>query len=137
MQRSTAINAQDLCGFLELLLISLLIIHVFIVIVIFILLLTPGGFSLVLIGLAGALSPWPEYFVLEWLERNHGRSWRTSGKPCRGALRLPVPKFGVLRYPYFSTPTGAPGPRPYTVPSAVGLGPKQGTGTRGLGPHKI
>ena len=58
------------------------------------------------------------------------------GKPCRGVLQLPVHKFGVLRYPYFSTPTGAPGPGPYTVPSAVGPGPKQGTGTRRLGPHK-
>ena len=66
---------------------------------------------------------------------NSEGSWRTPGKPCRGTLRLPVHKFGVLRYPYFSTPTGAPGPGPYTVPSAVGPGPKQGTGTRGLGPH--
>src|SRR3954462_5722205 len=30
---------------------------------------------------------------------------------------------GVLRYPYFSTPTGAPGPGPHTVPSVVGPGP--------------
>ena len=37
MQRSTTVNAQDLCGFLELLLISLLIIHIFIVAVLFIL----------------------------------------------------------------------------------------------------
>src|SRR4051812_14902956 len=29
---------------------------------------------------------------------------------------------GVLRYPYFSTPTGAPGPGPHTVPSVVGPG---------------
>ncbi len=27
------------------------------------------------------------------------------GKPCRGTLQLPVHKFGILRYPYFSTPT--------------------------------
>ena len=53
--------------------------------------------------------------------------------PCRGALQLSVHKFGVLGYPYSSTPTGAPRPGPHTVPSAVGLGPKQGTGTRGLG----
>src|SRR3954467_8155569 len=38
-------------------------------------------------------------------------------------LQLPVHKFGVLRYSYFSTPTGAPGPGPYTVPSVVGPGP--------------
>src|SRR4051812_46449253 len=38
-------------------------------------------------------------------------------------LQLPVHKFGVLRYPYFSTPTGARGPGPYTVPSVVGPGP--------------
>src|SRR3954468_9041797 len=37
--------------------------------------------------------------------RDHGEFWRSPGKPCRGALRLPVHKFGVLRYPYFSTPT--------------------------------
>src|SRR3954463_2188403 len=83
--------------------------------------------------LAGALSPWLEYFVLEWLQRNHGGPWRSPGKPCRGVLRLPVHKFGILGYPYSSTPTGAPGPGPYTVPSAVGPGPKQGMGTRGLG----
>ena len=83
--------------------------------------------------LAGALSPWLEYFVLEWLQRNHGGPWRSPGKPCRGVLQLPVHKFGILGYPYSSTPTGAPGPGPYTVPSAVGPGPKQCTGTRGLG----
>ena len=83
--------------------------------------------------LAGALSPWLEYFVLEWLQRNHGGPWRSPGKPCRGALQLPVHEFGILGYPYSSTPTGAPGPGPYTVPSAVGPGPKQCTGTRGLG----
>src|SRR4051812_46040548 len=37
-------------------------------------------------------------------QRNFGGSWRSPGKPCRGVLRLPVHKFGVLRYPYFSTP---------------------------------
>ena len=87
--------------------------------------------------LAGALSPWLGYFVLEWLQRNHGGPWRPPGKPCRGVLQLPVHKFGILGYPYSSTPTGAPGPGPHTVPSAVGAGPKQGTGTRGLGPHRI
>ena len=83
--------------------------------------------------LAGALSPWLKYFVLEWLQGNHGGSWRSPGKPCRGMLQLPVHKFGILGCPYSSTPIGAPGPGPYTVPSAVGPGPKQGTGTRGLG----
>src|SRR3954467_6610504 len=83
--------------------------------------------------LAGALSSWLEYFVLEWLKRSHRGPWRLPGKPCRGVPRLPVHKFGVLGYPYSSTPTGAPGPGSYTVPSAVGPGPKQGTGTRGLG----
>ena len=73
---------------------------------------------------------------LNGLQGNHGGSWRPLGKPCRGTLRLPVHKFGVLRYPYFSTPTGAPGPGPDTVPSAVGPGPRQGTGTRGLGHAK-
>ena len=56
--------------------------------------------------LAGALSPWLEYFVLEWLQRNHGGPWRSPDKPCRGMLRLPVHKFGILGYPYSSTPTG-------------------------------
>ena len=83
--------------------------------------------------LAGALSPELKYFVLEWLQGNHGGPWRSPGKPCRGVLQLPVHKFGILGYPYSSTPTGAPGPGPHTVPSAVGPGPKQGTGTRGLG----
>ena len=83
--------------------------------------------------LAGVLSPWLGYFVLEWLQRNHGGPWRSPGKPCRGVLQLPVHKFGRLGYPYSSTPTGAPGPGPHTVPSAVGPGPKQGTGTLGLG----
>ena len=55
--------------------------------------------------LAGALSPWLEYFVLEWLQRNHGGPWRSPGKPCRGVLQLPVHKFGILGYPYSSTPT--------------------------------
>ena len=83
--------------------------------------------------LAGALSRWLAYFVLEWLQRDHGGPWRSSGKPCRGVLQLPVHKFRILGYPYSSTPTAAPGPGPHTVPSAVGPGPKQGTGTRGLG----
>ena len=88
-----------------------------------------------LVGLpgAGALSPELKYFVLEWLQGNHGGSWRSPGKPCRGVLQLPMHKFGVLGYPYSSTPTGAPGPGPDTVPSAVGPGPRQSTGTRGLG----
>src|SRR3954468_19516188 len=56
-------------------------------------------------------------------KRSRGDPWRSPGKPCRMVLQLPVHKFGVLRYPYFSTPTGAPGPGPYTVPSVVGPGP--------------
>src|SRR3954469_9852845 len=79
------------------------------------------------------MSPWLKYFVLEWLQRGHREPWRSPGGPCHGVLRLPVHKFGILGYPYFSTPTGAPGPGPHTVPSAVGPGPKQGTGTHGLG----
>ena len=57
--------------------------------------------------LAGALSPWLEYFVLEWLQRNHGGPWRSPGKPCPGVLQLPVHKFGILGYPYSSTPTNS------------------------------
>src|SRR4051812_29279818 len=56
-------------------------------------------------------------------KKGRGDSWRPHGQPCRGVLQLPVHKSGVLRYPYFSTPTGAPGPGPYTVPSVVGPGP--------------
>src|SRR3954465_13942543 len=56
-------------------------------------------------------------------KKGRGDSWRSHGQPCRGVLQLPVHKFGVLRYPYFSTPTGAPGPGPDTVPSVVGPGP--------------
>src|SRR3954466_2128611 len=55
--------------------------------------------------LAGVLSPWLKYFVLEWLQRIYGGPWRSPSKPCRGALRLPVHKFGILGYPYSSTPT--------------------------------
>ena len=61
-----------------------------------------------LVGLPGKLllpGPCLEYFVLEWLQRNHGGPWRSPGKPCRGALQLPVHKFGILGYPYSSTPT--------------------------------
>ena len=75
--------------------------------------------------LAGALSP--------WLHRNRGGPWRSPGKPCRGWLQLSVHKFGILGYPYSSTPTGAPGPGPYTATSVVGAGPKQGTSTCSLG----
>src|SRR3954469_15106560 len=56
-------------------------------------------------------------------KKGRGDSWRPHGQPCRGVLLLPVHKFGVLRYPYFSTPTGAPGPGPDMVPSVVGPGP--------------
>ena len=57
MQRSTAVNAQDLCGFLELLLFGLVIIHIFIVVVIFILVAAAGrSVSLPLLGLAAASS---------------------------------------------------------------------------------
>ena len=57
MQRSTTVNAHDLCGFLELLLISLLTIHVFIVVVIFILVASARrSVSLPLLGLAAASS---------------------------------------------------------------------------------
>ena len=55
--------------------------------------------------LAGVLSPWLGYFVLEWLQRNHREPWRSPGNPCRGVLQLPVHKFGILGYPYSSTPT--------------------------------
>src|SRR6187401_2077616 len=63
MQRSTAVIAQDFCGFLELLLTVLDIIHVFVVVVIFILVAAVGrSISLPLLGLAAASSPaveWP------------------------------------------------------------------------------
>src|SRR3954463_10966415 len=42
MQRSTAVNAQDLCGFLKLLLTGLDIIHVFVVVVVFVLVAAVG-----------------------------------------------------------------------------------------------
>ena len=57
MQRSTTVNAQDLRGFLELLLIGLVIIHIFIFIIIFILVAAAGrSVSLPLLGLAAASS---------------------------------------------------------------------------------
>src|SRR3954463_5324770 len=80
--------------------------------------------------LAGALPPWPgklllpgglsflpgklllpglclECLVFSRPKRSRGDPWRSPGKPCRMVLQLPVHKFGVLRYPYFSTPTRA------------------------------
>src|SRR3954466_2730077 len=58
MHRSTAVNAQDLCGFLELLLTGLGIIHVFVVVVIFILVAAAGrSVSLPLLGLVATPSP--------------------------------------------------------------------------------
>ena len=57
MQRSTTVNAQDLCGFLKFLLVGLVIIHVFVIVVIFILVTTAGrSVSLPLLGLAAASS---------------------------------------------------------------------------------
>src|SRR4051812_20102944 len=57
MQRSTTVNAQYLCGFMNLLLTGLVIIHVFVV-VIFILVAAAGrSVSLLLLGLAAASSP--------------------------------------------------------------------------------
>src|SRR3954466_7129962 len=43
-------------------------------------------------------------------------SWRFLGGPCRRVLQLPVHKSGVLRYPYFSTPTSANKHRSKTNP---------------------
>ena len=58
MQRSTAVNAQDFCGFLEFLLTGLDTIHVFVVVIIFILVAAAGrSVSLPLLGLAAASSP--------------------------------------------------------------------------------
>ena len=42
---------------------------------------------------------------LNGLQGNHGGSWRSPDKPCRGVLQLLVHKFGILGYPYSSTPT--------------------------------
>src|SRR4051812_48591751 len=39
-------------------------------------------------------------------KKGRGDPWRSHGQPCRGVPQLPVHKFGVLRHPYFSTPTG-------------------------------
>ena len=64
--------------------------------------------ALICLGFPGKLlllGPCLEYFVLEWLQRNHGGPWRSPGKPRRGPLQLPMHKFGILGYPYSSTPT--------------------------------
>ena len=42
---------------------------------------------------------------LNGLQRNHRGAWWSPGKPCRGALQLPMHEFGILGYPYSSTPT--------------------------------
>src|SRR3954468_10032645 len=58
MQRSTAVNAQNFCGFLELLLAGLGIIHVFVVVVIFILVAAAGrSVALPLLGVAATSPP--------------------------------------------------------------------------------
>src|SRR3954470_7862344 len=57
MQRSTAANAQDLCGFPKLLLTGLDIIHVFVVVVVFVLVAAAGrSVCLPLLVLAAASS---------------------------------------------------------------------------------
>src|SRR4051812_16755094 len=85
MQRSTAVNAQDLCGFLELLLTGLVIIHVFVVVVIFILVAAAGrSVSLPLLGLAAASSP-------------AGALRTGSSSTSLGFLLVPPLVFGLLQ----------------------------------------
>src|SRR3954467_2849646 len=85
MHRSTAVNAQDLCGFLELLLTGLGIIHVFVVVVIFILAAAAGrSVSLPLLGLAAASSP-------------AGGPGPGSSSPSLGFLRVASLVFGLLQ----------------------------------------
>src|SRR3954466_2487653 len=58
MQRSTAVNAQNFCGFLELLLAGLGVTHVFVVVAIFILVAAAGrSVALPLLGVAAASPP--------------------------------------------------------------------------------
>ena len=63
MQRSTAVNAEDLCGFLELLLIGLVIIHIFVVVIFILVAATGRSVSLPLLGLAAASSPAGAFFA--------------------------------------------------------------------------
>ena len=63
-----------------------------------------------MVGLPGKLLlPGPCLLGLNTLfltgsKRNHGGPRRSPGKPRRGVLQLPVHKFGILGYPYSSTP---------------------------------
>ena len=58
MQKGATVNAHDLCGFLKFLLIGLIIIHVFVIVIIFILVAAVGrSASLPLLGLAAASPP--------------------------------------------------------------------------------
>src|SRR3954468_18833046 len=58
MQRSTAVNAQNFFGFLELLLAGLGVIHVFVIVVIFVLVAATGrSVALPLLGVAAASPP--------------------------------------------------------------------------------
>src|SRR3954468_5700023 len=50
-------------------------------------------------------------------------SWRFPGRPLPRGAATAREQVGVLSSPYFSTPTGAPGTGPHTVPSVVGPGP--------------
>src|SRR4051812_39010693 len=85
--------------------------------------------------LAGVLSPWPGKLLLPgpcllslytWSSLGPEGPWRLLVLPWQalpqGATTARA-QVGVLRYPYFSTPTGAPRPGPHTVPSVVGPGP--------------
>src|SRR3954464_9335429 len=46
--------------------------------------------------------PWLK-ILCSWMAQEGAMEgfWWSPGKPCRGVLRLPVHKFGVLRHPYF------------------------------------
>src|SRR3954464_9258109 len=72
------------------------------------LLLPDLAFSARQAPLAGAWSSRLDHLAFVRPKKGRGDSCRSPGKPCRGTLLLPVHKFGVLRYPYFSTPTVLP-----------------------------
>src|SRR4051812_36273705 len=65
----------------------------------------PFGWSSRQAPLVGALCLVLNTLFLNGPKRDHGGFWRSPSKPRGGTLRLPVHKSGVLRYPYFSTPT--------------------------------
>ena len=75
--------------------------------------------------LAGVLSPGLNTLFLNGSKGTTEDLGGRSASLAAGCCNCPCTSLNqVLGYPYSSTPTGAPGPGPHTVPSAIGPSPK-------------